>query len=544
MVSLKESIDKKYGEKETESDDFGFIVFVSCSPEAKKGMLPPMITLNDYNIESFGDFSDLSSKIRNIRELDLTDNLMSDWSEVAEILLSFKSLTFLNLSNNLLNETFHNNSNQIKEKLDNAILPMNKLVLNGNNVNWTTVVYLVRKMPKLDELHLSANNLGDPGNATLEHNNLRQLYLSCNPINDFCSVSMNLISNCSSLEFISLAECPVVQLPKVDDLQNVPKCLHSLNISTTKINSWTEVEKLRKFPGLNDLRIQGCPFLDEYTAHEKRMMLIARLPNVKVLNGGDRITITEREDAERSFIRHFLDTPESIRPSRFDELVAVHGLLAPLVNIDLSPDMNIKVSIYHKDECREESISVMQSVKQFKQLLQGYFNVAPANMRLWYYDQEMTKIAGPEEMKFANKELYTYNVIDGDYFVVDEKAQLRVLTGSPGANSMVFGSLSPGNSHSSRKSSFGTSPTSPCSNSSNPRIRRKSSDSSAPPNPRTRRKSSGRTSPTPLGRKASSPSVKTPVARNLFGNSNVRNPVDQHYGEFFHSKVFPDGNNE
>ena len=269
------------------------------------------------------------------------------------------------------------------------------------------------------------------------------------------------------------------------------------------------------------------------------------------MNGGDRITTIEREDSERAFIRHFLDTPEGDRPSRFDELVAVHGLLDPLVNIDLRPDMNIKVNIYHKDECREESISVMQSVKQLKQLLQGYFNIAPANMRLWYYDQEMTKIAGPEEMKFANKELYTYNVIDGDYFVVDEKAQLRVLTGSPGANSMVFGSsLSPtGNSNSHGRNNFGTSPTSSCSKSSNSRIRRKSSEYSAPSNPRIRRKSSGRTtpgrtSPTPVGRNASSPSVKTPVSRNLFGNSNVRNPVDQHYGEYFHSKVFPEDKNE
>merc|ERR1712013_923609 len=113
-----------------------------------------------------------------------------------------------------------------------------------------------------------------------------------------------------------------------------------------------------------------------------------------------------REDAERAFIRHFLDVPEEQRPVRFDELVGIHGLLDPLVNVDLRPEVSVKVSIYHKDECREESISVMQSVKQFKQMLQGFFNIAPANMRLWYYDQEMTKIAGPEEMKFANKELY------------------------------------------------------------------------------------------------------------------------------------------
>ena len=93
---------------------------------------------------------------------------------------------------------------------------------------------------------------------------------------------MNLVANCASLQFLSLSECPVNRLPEVDELPYLPKQLRSLNVSTTKIDSWVEVEKLRKFPGLNELRIQGCPFLDEYTAHEKRMMLIARLPNVTV----------------------------------------------------------------------------------------------------------------------------------------------------------------------------------------------------------------------------------------------------------------------
>ena len=161
-------------------------------------------------------------------------------------------------------------------------------------------------------------------------------------------------------------------------------------------------------------------------------------------------------------------------------------------------------------------------MKQFKQILHGYFGLAPANMRLWYYDQEMSKLAGPEEMKFANKELYTYTVIDGDYFVIDEKAQLKVLTGSPRANSMVFGSsLSPG-------SSAGT------------RIRRKSSESMISSNPRSRRKSSGRTSPgrTSPSPGAMSPSGKSSVARNLFGSS--KSSQSQHYGEFFHSKVFPE----
>ena len=127
MVSLKDSIEEKYGEKEDEGEDFGFIVFVSCSPEAKRGMLPPLMTLNDYNIECFGDFYDLSNRVRHIRELDLTDNLLSDWTEVVNILTAFKSLKFLNLSNNLLNEPLENVNVKVHEELDNSKLAMEKV---------------------------------------------------------------------------------------------------------------------------------------------------------------------------------------------------------------------------------------------------------------------------------------------------------------------------------------------------------------------------------------------------------------------------------
>lgn len=43
------------------------------------------------------------------------------------------------------------------------------------------------------------------------------------------------------------------------------------------------------------------------------MLLVARLPNVQILNGGDVIPSNEREDAERAFIRFYLDTEEKLR---------------------------------------------------------------------------------------------------------------------------------------------------------------------------------------------------------------------------------------
>ena len=120
--------------------------------------------------------------------------------------------------------------------------------------------------------------------------------------------------------------------------------------------------------------------------------------------------------------------------------------------------------------------------------------------------------------------------------VVDEKwqQQLKILTGSPRGQGMVFGSPSP----------RGSSSVSPGSGT---RLRRKSSESSHPPpspvglQPCHKKSSSGRTSPATHGcggRKSSS--VKTPssVSRNLFGGAKI--PTAEHYGEFFHSKVFPD----
>ena len=51
-TTLIESIEDKYDGED--GRDYGFIVFVSSSPECKKGMFPPILTLCDYDIEAIG----------------------------------------------------------------------------------------------------------------------------------------------------------------------------------------------------------------------------------------------------------------------------------------------------------------------------------------------------------------------------------------------------------------------------------------------------------------------------------------------------------
>ena len=56
----------------------------------------------------------------------------------------------------------------------------------------------------------------------------------------------------------------------------------------------------------------------------------------------------------------------------------------------------------------------------FRQL----FSCSPANLRVFYIDREMSSLLGVlhiEELRFAQKKLYTYNVQDGDEFLVEVK---------------------------------------------------------------------------------------------------------------------------
>ena len=56
MATLLHSIQDKYGADDADREEYGWIVFVSNSPECKKGMFPPIMTLSDYDISSIGNY--------------------------------------------------------------------------------------------------------------------------------------------------------------------------------------------------------------------------------------------------------------------------------------------------------------------------------------------------------------------------------------------------------------------------------------------------------------------------------------------------------
>ncbi|XP_058054418.1 tubulin-specific chaperone cofactor E-like protein [Anopheles bellator] len=472
MPTLLEALEEKYGleadEKEAHAEEEVLVsIFVPKLPPRQS--TPQLLILNDCNIDRAGEPEDLKKKCRIVRELDLAQNKLNNWNEVFVILSHMPRVEFVNLSLNHLTGPIETPA---VTKMDH----LRNLVLNNTKLEWCSVETLLRLLPALEELHLSLNEYThvlidtatgedtasvaassqkqreeDTAGATAAapegstateasapfrtnpHAGVRKVHLTGNYIaewNEVCRIGRVF----PQLEALVLADCPLRSLKPTDaegnekpeDSHKYFQNLKLLNLSNAKIDSWDDIDRLANFPALCNVRLQYWPLwarTDSTTEHERRQLLIARLPNISILNGGDTIGAVEREDAERTFIRNYLDTADAERPARYYELVGVHGKLDPLVNIDLRPERKVKVRFTFEDKTIERTVDVNRTVSDLKSRLERLFEVPAARMRLYYVDQDFRDLQGLEEMKYPTKVLYSYNIRSGDEIIIERKVK-------------------------------------------------------------------------------------------------------------------------
>lgn len=237
-------------------------------------------------------------------------------------------------------------------KKTNAHEGVRKLHFTGNPVSeWSEICRLGRVFPKLESLVLAECPLraiaaapkSPPPTTTKSPSTLPSTALSTSSSSDESGSDGEQLTGAT-----------------IDTPHQYFRNLALLNLSSTQINTWDDIDRLAKFPALRNLRVQNWPLWEkcDATEHERRQLLIARLPYVQTLNGGGIINWEEREDAERAFIRYYIDKPEADRPERFAELVAVHGRLDPLVSIDLRPEKRVKVTFTYGDTSEQRSVDV------------------------------------------------------------------------------------------------------------------------------------------------------------------------------------------
>ncbi|KAG9446329.1 hypothetical protein H6P81_012457 [Aristolochia fimbriata] len=294
-------------------------------------------------VSSVGPRHQINFGVPNLKELDLTGNLLTKWQDVTAICEELPALEVLNLANNCL-------EHEITE------LPLLKnvriLVLNGCDITWQQVEILERSLPAIEELHLMANKLktikSEPSSGAgtyvqgFEH--LRLLNLEGNYIESWAEIVK--LSQLKSLEELHLNKNNLKHIYYPDSLspgsisccELEKKCIipfHSLRcllLGGNNIEDLESVDSLNLFPSLMDIRLSDNPVSDPGSGGIPRFVLVARLGKVQILNGSE-VSARERKESEIRYVRLVMaklqyDDPAVVRQlhPRFYELKKLHGI--------------------------------------------------------------------------------------------------------------------------------------------------------------------------------------------------------------------------
>uniref|UniRef100_A0A8C4N7B9 Ubiquitin-like domain-containing protein n=1 Tax=Eptatretus burgeri TaxID=7764 RepID=A0A8C4N7B9_EPTBU len=185
---------------------------------------------------------------------------------------------------------------------------------------------------------------------------------------------------------------------------------------------WSDIESLTALPALTELRLLGIPLMKSHSATERRKLSIARLPFVRSLNGS-WIFPEEREDAERFFLRYYMDTEPALQPPRYSELLAHYGQLQQLADIDLRPQEHAQVSVRCDDKVSSCFIRLDQTVTELRRELRTVCTLPPGALRLFHVVHKETAVWCPEEMRMGTRQLHSFGIRDGDEILVERKGK-------------------------------------------------------------------------------------------------------------------------
>ncbi|CAN1855255.1 Tubulin-folding cofactor E [Linum perenne] len=285
-------------------------------------------SLSFLGVNSPGSSAEIGSNLPNLKELDLTGNLLSEWKDIGTICEQLPSLKALNLSHNLMADVVTG-------------LPR----LSSIRV---LVEELEHLLPVIEELHLMGNGISEIKVATSSSvqrfESLRLLNLEDNCIAEWGEIIK--ISMLRSLEHLQLNKNNLKSVFYPDDStvqkmfngsESREKCcipfenLRCLLLASNNIGDLASIDALNLFPNLMDIRISENPITEPTRGGIPRYVLVARLSKVELLNGSE-IRARDRKECEIRYVRLVMSQlhgkPDEIKKlhPRFTELKLLHGI--------------------------------------------------------------------------------------------------------------------------------------------------------------------------------------------------------------------------
>uniref|UniRef100_UPI00398F181E tubulin-specific chaperone cofactor E-like protein isoform X3 n=1 Tax=Pristiophorus japonicus TaxID=55135 RepID=UPI00398F181E len=290
----------------------GIGIHISAGPQGSplkaRLNLPTILVLDGCGINTAGKESDIAAFCSHVCELDLSDNNLQDWYEISKIVSNLTKLTFLNLTSNPLTQA------SLDSKCAASFSKIQRLVLNNTKVSWETIHTLLQELPGLEELFLCFNNYRTVSPAPCSYPSLRLLHITDNSLTDWAEIH-KFGQMFPGLDTLILANNHLISITDSQEtLARLFPNLRSINLHNSGLSSWDDIDKLKAFPKLEEVRLLGISLLQSYSEEERRKLAIARLPSIVLLNGSK--VAGERIDAERFFIRYYINQPDEELPDR------------------------------------------------------------------------------------------------------------------------------------------------------------------------------------------------------------------------------------
>jgi tubulin-specific chaperone E len=248
--------------------------------------------------------------LEHIVDLDLGGNLLCDWNVLSDILLAFPNLASLSLAANRLGDL---NQTPFFRNATLSLLNVHSCGIRS----FSTIQKLNEAFPSIQQFCVAGNDLSDltTTKAVVGFRSLIHLDVSSCHLTSWQD-HINKLSSFPALETLLINNNAIDSIPKIDN--GMFRHLRNLNVTGLSIHDWNDVQRMSSLPSLRSLSLRNTPLTALIGASEARFIIIARLPNLEMVNSSP-ISVKERAEAEKRYVGHvaqellMMDKTEALR---------------------------------------------------------------------------------------------------------------------------------------------------------------------------------------------------------------------------------------
>lgn len=259
-----------------------------------------------------------------VTDLDISYNLIDDWTAVLRVCRALPTLKILRLSGNrFANDTFGGTVL--------GAVQVNRLSLSSCQLGLYNILGAVQQsFPSLTKIDLS-NNLLETFPSMDSWSHLVDVNMSYNSIEGGVSIG--------SLKALNLANNMVTGVASsTQGVDNSINPLDTLDLSNNDVASWNEIDQLHEtFPRLKSLKLMGNPVFNGSLNYDKCLAnTLGRIPTLEYVNGTN-YTAEQRSNYELYLIS-CIKNGEFPKPATWSKLLARNGQTDNVPNDSLSVD--------------------------------------------------------------------------------------------------------------------------------------------------------------------------------------------------------------